>query len=145
MHRPLLRLLLRHALHVNWRQGAIFQHSQVRKQVELLKYHSDFTPDGVNTPDVVGERHSVDNDLAALEILNPVDTAQQGRLARTGRSTDHNALAATDLEIDVGQHMKRAEPFVQAGDLYGRSIGSQAGGDAHRFSPAASRFSMPLA
>src|SRR4029077_4023450 len=89
------------------------------KQVEMLEHHSDLAADRVDPADIAGEQHSVDDDLAALEVFKPVDATQQRRLARSGRSADHDALPAVDLEIDIGQHMKFAKPFVQAGDLHG--------------------------
>ena len=51
--------------------------------------------------DVVGQLDPVDDDLAALEVLERVDAADQRRLARARGAADDDALAARDLEVDV--------------------------------------------
>jgi hypothetical protein len=161
VHRPRFGVPLRHALHLHRRQHAVLQHGQVGKQVEVLKHHADLAADGVDAADVAGEQHAVDNDVAALEVLQPVDAAQHGGLAGAGRAADDDALAAGDGQVDVGQHVELAVPLVQPGDLDrrggdldrlrergGRGSRRQLSGiraDAHRLSPVESRFSMPAA
>ena len=89
----------------------------MRKQVELLEHHADFAAHLVDLLEVLGQFHAVDDDAAALPVLEPVDAAQQRRLAAARRAADHDALAAHDLQVDVAQHVKAAEPLVQADDL----------------------------
>ena len=62
---------------------------------------------------------AVDDDAAALPVLEPVDAAQQRRLSAARRPADHDALAAHDLQIDVAQHVEGAEPLVHAHHLDG--------------------------
>jgi hypothetical protein len=46
------------------------------KQVEMLEHHSDLAADRIDPPDIAGERHSVDDDLAVLKVFKPVDATQ---------------------------------------------------------------------
>jgi hypothetical protein len=57
----------------------------VRKQVEVLEHHADFAADLVDLLQVVGQFDAVDDDLALLVLFQPVDAADQRRLARAGR------------------------------------------------------------
>jgi len=91
----------------------------MREQVELLKHHADVAPDLVDVPEVVRHFHAVNDDAAALMLLQTVDAADQGRLARSGRAANDNALAARDLEVDVLERVEGAVPFVHAGHLDG--------------------------
>src|SRR5262249_28858410 len=115
-------LSFRHALHLDGRQCAILKHGQVGKQVEMLEHHPDLAADRVDPPDVAGEHHAVHDDLTALKVFKPVDATQQGRLAGSGRAADHDAFPTANVEIDVGQHVKFAEPLVQTGDLHGSPL-----------------------
>ena len=49
------------------------EHGQVREQVEGLEDHADLGADGVDVAHVVGELDAVDDDVAALMLLQPVD------------------------------------------------------------------------
>ena len=89
----------------------------MREQVERLKHHADFAPHFVDALDVGRELDAVDADRPALMLLEPVNAADQGRLARSRGAANHDALAAPDGEVDVAQHMERAEPLVYAQHL----------------------------
>ena len=65
----------------------------MREQVEMLEHHADFAPDLVDLLQVVGEFDAVDDDLALLMLLEPVDAADQRRLARSRRPANDDALA----------------------------------------------------
>ena len=117
MHRDLLGLLLRHLAHPDRRQRAVFQHGEMRKQIEMLEHHADFAAHFVDLLEVVGQLDAVDDDAALLMLLQPVDAADHGRFAGAGRPADHDALAAHHLEIDVAQHVEIAVPLVHADDL----------------------------
>ena len=84
----------------------------MRKQVELLEHHSDLATHLVDLANV-GELHAVDDDAAALPVLDTVDAAKQRRLAAAGGAADDDALPAHDLEVDAAQHVESAEPFVE--------------------------------
>ena len=94
----------------------------MREEVEGLKHHADLAPDGVDVLQIVGQFDTVDDDAAFLMGLKPVDAADQGRLAGPGRAANDDPLAARDVEIDVLQHMKRAEPFVDTGQPNDRRL-----------------------
>src|SRR5438874_7036696 len=98
------------------REGAILQHRQVRKEVELLKNHTDFTPHLLDLLYVGREFGPFDHDPTTLPVLETVDAAQERRLAASRRPADHNALAARHFQINAAQHVKSPIPFVQAFD-----------------------------
>ncbi len=89
----------------------------MRKQIELLKHHADVAAHCDDLLGIVGQLDAVDDDAAALPILQPVDTAQQRRFSAAGRAADDDALAARHLQVDVAQRMEFAVPFVQRDDF----------------------------
>ena len=89
----------------------------------MLEHHADVAAHRDDVLRIVGQFDAVDDDAAALPVLQPVDAAQQRRFAAAGRTADDDALAARHAEIDVAQHVKLAVPFVQADDL-DRQFGS---------------------
>ena len=97
----------------------------MREEVEVLEHHADLAPDLVDALEVVGELDAVDDDLAGLMLLEPVDAADHRRLARARGPADHDALAAHHLEVDVLQHVEIAVPFVHVDDL-DRDVGRSA-------------------
>jgi hypothetical protein len=84
----------------------------MRKQVEVLEHHADLAANLVDLLQIVGQLDAVDDDLALLVFFQPVDAADHGRLARTGRPGNDDALAAHHLEVDVAQHVEIAIPLV---------------------------------
>src|SRR6185312_847917 len=68
---------------------------------------------------VVGQLDAVDDDAAGLVLLEPVDAADHGGLARARGPGDDDALAAVDAQVDVAQHVKIAVPLVHGDDLDG--------------------------
>jgi hypothetical protein len=67
----------------------------------------------------IGDVDALDQDLPGGGLLEPVDAAQQGRLARAG-GTDHaDHLAVVDVEVDALEHLVVAEALVQVADLDG--------------------------
>src|SRR6185437_5345052 len=86
-------------------------------------HHADLAAHLVDLLQVVGDLDAVDNDAAALVLLQPVDAADHRRFARAGRSADDDALAAHDAQVDVAQDVEGAEPFVQLDDVDGDRIG----------------------
>jgi len=110
----------RHLAHPNQRKGAILEHGEVRKQVEVLKHHAYLAADALDVLEVarqLGAAHPDSPTLMTLMDLQPVDTADQGGLTGAGRAADHNALALGDAKIDVLEHMKLAEPLVHIHQL----------------------------
>ena len=94
VHGGFLGLGLGGAAHPDRGQRAVLQDGQMREQVEVLEHHADFAPHLVHRLEVVGQFDAVDDDLAFLMLLEPVDAADERRLAGTGRSGDDDALAA---------------------------------------------------
>ncbi len=122
--RHLLGLFFRHLAHPDRRQGQIFQHGQMRKQVELLEHHADLAADRLDILDVAGQLDAGDDDLALLVLFEPVDAADHRRFAGARRAADNDPLAARDVEIDVVEHMKRAVPFMDMAQLDHRRFGN---------------------
>ncbi len=60
---------------------------------------------------VDADLRSVQVDLTGVRPFEPVDTAQQRRLAGARRSEHADCLPLVDLETDVGQHSEIAEAF----------------------------------
>src|SRR5581483_8838783 len=119
VQRDLLRLLLRHLADPDRRERTVLQHGQVWKQVEVLEHHADLAANLVNFLQVRRQLDTVDEDVPALVLFEPVDTADHRRLARSGRPADHDSLPAAYLQVDVAQNMKIAVPFVDADHLDG--------------------------
>jgi hypothetical protein len=88
----------------------------MRKQVEALEHHADLAAHLIDVAQARAQFDVVDDDAAFLELLERVDAADEGRLARAGGAADHDALALGDLEVDVAQHVELAVPLVEAGD-----------------------------
>src|SRR5687767_6888189 len=87
------------------------------EQIEMLEHHADLTPDLVDALEVAGQFDAVDDDAAALMLLEPVDAADHGRLARAGGAADDDPLAAHHLEVDVLEDVKIAKPLVHIDDV----------------------------
>ena len=59
-----------------------------------------------------GQRLAVDGDLAGVDGLQPVDGAAQRRLPGAGRPDDDHDLAPGDRQVDVLEHVQRAEVLL---------------------------------
>jgi hypothetical protein len=132
VHRRRLGVLLRHAADPDRGEGQVLEHAQVREQVEVLKHHPDLAADRLDVLDVVVQLDAVDEDMALLVLLEPVDAADHCRLAGPRRPADHDLLALLDLQVDVPQHVELAEPLVDvaeddAGDAVRSRVGSHDG------------------
>ena len=90
----------------------IFQHRQMREQIEVLEHHADFAAHLIDVLEVVGQRNAIHHNVALLVFFQPVDAADHRRLAGAGRPADDDAFALFDIKIDVPQHMELAVPFV---------------------------------
>src|ERR1700732_1476544 len=95
----------------------------MRKQIETLEHHADFAPYLVHPPQIRTQFDAVDDDLAFLKLLERVDAADQRRFARARGTADHDALAFSDIEVDVAQYVKIAVPLVEALDVDDRVLG----------------------
>jgi hypothetical protein len=118
-HRVSFGLLPGDLAHPDRGQRAVLEDGEMREQVEVLEHHANLGPDLVDVLQIRVEFDIVDDDVALLVLLQPVDTADQGRLAGTGRPADHDPLAPVDGQVDVAEHMELAIPFVHVVDLDG--------------------------
>src|ERR1035437_7475571 len=60
---------------------------------------------------------AVDEDSAALDLLEVIDAPDEGRLARARRPDDDGRCLALDLEADVLENVQRAEPLVHISSI----------------------------
>ena len=86
LHADCLRVCPRRSLRTRIGASVMFcERGQVREQVERLEDHPDLAADGGDVADVVRQLDAVDDDLAALVLLEAVDGPDEGRLAGAGR------------------------------------------------------------
>ena len=112
---------LRPPLHLDRCFHEVLQHGEMRPQREVLEDHADARPDAgqpaiVHDNSAGGDAHrfAVQVDLADIGPFQPVDAAQQGRLARARGPQHADRLALADLETDVGQHLVVAKALGDA-------------------------------
>src|SRR5262245_4771838 len=89
----------------------------MRKQVEALEHHRDLGADRHDRAVVAVNARALDADLAAIVALEPVDAAQDGRLAGAGRADDADHLALGDRGGDALQYFDLAEALVNVAKL----------------------------
>jgi hypothetical protein len=100
----------------------VVEHGQVREQVEALEHYADVGADLLDLAHVVGQLDAVDDDAALLVLLEPIDAADERRLARARRSANDDLLAQIDGQIDVPQDVELAVPLVDGDHLNGGHI-----------------------
>src|SRR5258707_880690 len=83
----------------------------------IREHHADLAADRLDVLDVGGELDAVDDDLAALMLLEPVDAADHRRLAGARGTADDDPLALADLQRDVLEDMELAIPFMDGAQL----------------------------
>ncbi len=90
----------------------------MRPQSEMLEHHADAGSDLRQLAIAHYNAGAADTDLLTVQIdltgigpFEPVDTAQQRRLAGPGRAEHAHRFALVDLETDIGQHLDVAEGF----------------------------------
>ena len=88
----------------------IAQRRRARQEIELLKDHSDFRAHGFDLSQVVRQRVPVDNDCAFVVRLQPVDTANERRLARPRWSANNNLL--TVVQLETAESVDRAQEIA---------------------------------
>lgn len=99
LQRQRARRVLAHALELDRAERDVFQHGQVREQVEVLEHHAHLLAHRI---DVLFERlpcqrlvdlHAVQPDLAAIQRFQMVDRPQERALAGAAGADDGNDLA----------------------------------------------------
>src|SRR3989337_1439727 len=89
----------------------------MREQIEGLKDHSDFTSDGGDVADVVGELNPVHDDGPLLMLLEPIESSNKGGLTRPRRPENHHHLPLLHLHVNSPQRVEVVEPLVDIGAL----------------------------
>src|SRR5690606_40937072 len=112
------------APHLAQPERHVVEHGQVREEVELLEHHADLAPHLGDLAHVVGQLGAVDDDAAAVVLLEPVDAADEGRLARARGPDHHDDLLAADGEVDALQGLAAPEPLLDPGALDDRLAGA---------------------
>ena len=113
LERTLVRLFIGHDLELDRCQLDILAHGQVREQVELLKHHAHTAAHQIDIRVLSGDVLSLEDDFAAGRLLEQVQAAQKGGLARAGRADDYDLLALLDMLVDTLEHLMVAKGFVQ--------------------------------
>src|SRR5665647_3133203 len=94
----------------------------VREQVELLEHHAALHADLVDVllegaaVAAAGDVDAADADLAGRRVLEEVEAAQEGALARAGGPDEDQDLALELLEVDALEHVVLAEVLLQSFD-----------------------------
>src|ERR1700744_3215584 len=85
-------------------------------QVEALEHHADFR---AQPRDLArgGDTDAVDHNLAAVDLLEPVDAAKQCALAGAAWTADDDDLACLNAEVDIVQHVQRAEVLMDVAEF----------------------------
>lgn len=109
MPRSLFGMLAGPLADVDRGEHDIFQHSQVRKQVELLEDHPYFATNLGDVADVMTQGDTVDDDLAFLMLFQAVDGADECRFARP----DGPMMTTTSPRLTV-----RLTPFNASNSPY---------------------------
>src|SRR5271156_7244568 len=84
----------------------------------MLKHHADPGAQLRQIGPGVVDPDAVDDDVAALEWLQRIDTLDQCRFSGAGWAADHHDLALVDAGRTILQRLKaRPVPFVDVTDL----------------------------
>src|SRR5450830_1714204 len=82
------------------------------EQVEALEHEPDPAAQAIDLRIGAVYVLTIEQDLAALDVFQAVDRANQGRLAGTRWPTQHHHFARLHLGGDVGQRLVLAVPFI---------------------------------
>src|SRR5690606_4408743 len=122
-------------------EGEVADDGEVREEVEGLEHHPDRPVEpaagGGAERDPRRVLHVVDEDAARVGLLQPVDAAQQGALARAARADDGGDCPGRDGEVDVGEDREVAGGLGEPADLQGARAGRGPVGAAHASSSRA--------
>ncbi|KAG1077313.1 hypothetical protein G6F40_017119 [Rhizopus arrhizus] len=89
----------------------------MREQVEALEHHRHLRADGHNGRRVGVDQLAIDRDAPGVVALKPVDAAQDGGFAGTGRADHAHDFALGDFGVDALEHLKRAEALADSFEL----------------------------
>ncbi len=77
----------------------------------MLEYHTHVPPHFVDICMGIRELLSVKGNGSPCRLLQQVQAAQKGRLARSGRSYNNHLLPGPDMGVDIGKHLIVPEGF----------------------------------
>jgi hypothetical protein len=101
-----------HAQHDPRAERDIGEHGPVRKQLEVLEHHAHAAAHVAQAALVASEHHAVQQDVAAVDRLEPVGAAEQGRLAGARGSDQAHHLASLDLHRHAAERHEAAEQLA---------------------------------
>jgi len=116
-HRQIRGLLLAHAPDLDRREGHVFEHGQVRVQVELLEDHAHLGAQGVHVHFRGVDARPFKEDVPLLDRLQTVQATDERALAGPGRPADDQHLALLDPLGNTFEHMELAVPFMDIPDF----------------------------
>ena len=103
--RQLLGLAAREAADLDRRDRHVPHHAHVREEVEALEDEPDLSAELDEVHPRPGDDVALEADLPALDRLEPVDAAEERRLAGAGRADQADDLVRVDREADALQHL----------------------------------------
>src|SRR5471032_226260 len=116
VHRALAGVCRIHLASLDQGQRDVAQCILVRKQIELLEHHAYVTTYFARAAHVV-KRYFVDPDLAGVSGFKTAHDSQHGALARTGRANEDEHFALAYVEVNLLEHLERAERLGDAGQV----------------------------
>jgi polar amino acid transport system ATP-binding protein len=129
---PLLGLGARFAVGAALAEDDVLQRGHVGEEVVGLEDEPEAAANRDRVDGRIGDRLAVEEDVAIVDVLEQVDAAQQGRLARARGADQRHRFVLAHGQVDPPQHLALAEGFGHAADLEHRG----AGRCAHRTAPS---------
>ena len=112
LERELLGLVTARAADLDGSERDVLQAGEMREEVERLEHHADLAADGRDVADVVRQLDAIDDDVAALMFLEPVDGPDKRGFARARRSRDEDDLLRLHGQAHALEDMQLAEPLM---------------------------------
>ena len=100
-HRRLFGLTLGRFTHPNRCKGAVFEDSEVRKEIKMLKQHPHLPTHIVDIFQVIGQLGTIDDNAPLLMNLQTIDTADQRRFAGSRGAANDDTLSFVNVKIDI--------------------------------------------
>ena len=130
--------LARTLLHMHRRFDQVFQHRQMRPEIEALEHHAELGADAVDLFPVGRTRGPVaflahldrlarDGDDAEIRRLQKIDATQKRALARTRRAEDRDDVAVASGKRNAAQDFDLAEALGELVYGQGRRFSGHSG------------------
>ena len=116
LHGFLVGLGLLHQAQTHGGQRDVLLHRQVGEQVEMLEHHAHLLAHMVNV--VVGDFLAVEDDMAAVRLLQTVQAAQERGFSAARGADQHNAVALVDGQVHALEHLQAAVVLLQSFNVY---------------------------